>query len=127
YSLHITPSPLSTLFPYTTLFRSAIDNVEADWNENALESAKTYSDLMHMSKQGIYDQLTSEYGDQFTAEEAQYAIDNIEADCNENAHEPAALYQDEMAMSPDAIRDQLTSEYGDQFTAEQADYAIENL
>lgn len=40
---------------------------------------------MHMSKQGIYDQLISEFGEQFTADEAQYAIDNIEWDWNENA------------------------------------------
>lgn len=45
---------------------------------NALRSAKTYSDMMHMSKQGIYDQLTSEYGDQFDVEAAQYAIDNLD-------------------------------------------------
>lgn len=30
--------------------------------QNALNKAKSYSDMMHMSKQGIYDQLTSEYG-----------------------------------------------------------------
>ena len=52
---------------------------------NALRSAKTYSDMMHMSKQGIYDQLTSEYGEKFDAEAAQYAIDNLNADYNENA------------------------------------------
>lgn len=45
---------------------------------NALEKAKSYSDMMHMSKQGIYDQLISEYGEKFTAEEAQYAIDNLQ-------------------------------------------------
>ena len=45
---------------------------------NALRSAETYSDMMHMSKQGIYDQLTSEYGEKFTPEEAQYAIDNLD-------------------------------------------------
>lgn len=45
--------------------------------KNALRKAKTYSDTMHMSKAGIYDQLTSEYGEKFTAEEAQYAVDNL--------------------------------------------------
>ena len=30
-----------------------------------------------MSKSAIYDQLISEYGEQFTAEEAQYAIDDL--------------------------------------------------
>ena len=33
---------------------------------------------MIMSKDSIYDQLTSEYGEKFTAEEAQYAIDNLD-------------------------------------------------
>ena len=80
-----------------------------------------------MSKQGIFDQLTSEYGGQFTEDEAQYAIDNVDADWKENALESAKVYQEEMAMSPDAIHDQLTSEYGGQFTQEEADYAIENL
>lgn len=38
-----------------------------------------------MSKAGIYEQLTSEYGEKFSAEAAQYAIDNMEADWNANA------------------------------------------
>lgn len=95
--------------------------------QSALTSAETYSDMMHMSKKGIFDQLTSEYGGQFTDEAAQYAIDNIDADWNNNALESARTYQDEMAMSPAAIHDQLTSEYGGQFTASEADYAIEHL
>ena len=82
---------------------------------------------MHMSKKAIYDQLTSEYGGQFTADEAQYAIDNIQADWNANALESAKTYQDTMNMSPAAIKDQLTSEYGGQFTADEAQYAIDNL
>ncbi|WP_430621999.1 Ltp family lipoprotein [Enterococcus sp. DIV0800] len=32
---------------------------------------------MHMSKASIYDQLTSEYGEKFTATEANYAIQNL--------------------------------------------------
>ena len=56
----------------------AIDNVNADWNNNALKKAKTYQQDMAMSKDAIYDQLTSEYGEKFTPDEAQYAIDNLE-------------------------------------------------
>ena len=95
--------------------------------KSALRKAKTYSDMMHMSKAGIYDQLTSEYGEQFTEEAAQYAIDNLDADWKANALEKAKSYQEQMAMSPSAIYDQLTSEYGEQFTAEEAQYAIDNL
>lgn len=94
---------------------------------NALSKAESYSDLMRMSKQGIYDQLTSEYGEQFSPEAAQYAIDNIQADWAANALAKAKVYQETMAMSPAAIHDQLISEYGEKFTPEEADYAIAHL
>ena len=94
---------------------------------NALRSAETYSDMMYMSKQGIYDQLTSEYGEKFTPEEAQYAIDNIKGDYLETALKSAKNYQENMSMSKDAIYDQLVSDYGEKFTAEEAQYAIDNL
>jgi len=94
---------------------------------SALTKAESYSELMHMSKAGIYDQLTSEYGEQFSAEAAQYGIDNVQADWNANALAKAKSYQEQMAMSPESIRDQLTSEYGEKFTAEEADFAIQHL
>ena len=95
--------------------------------ENALESAKSYSDVMHMSKKGIYDQLISPYADKFSAEAAQYAVDNLQADYNANALAKAKEYQETMHMSSQAIRDQLTSEHGEKFTASEADYAIAHL
>lgn len=55
----------------------AVDNVKAGWNANALKKAETYYKEMSMSKSAVYDQLISEYGEQFTKEEAQYAIDNL--------------------------------------------------
>ena len=95
--------------------------------KNALRKASSYANGMHMSRQGVYDQLVSEFGEKFSPEAAQYAIDNVQADWNENALYKARSYQDNMAMSPEAIRDQLVSEYGEQFTDEEADYAISNL
>ena len=53
--------------------------------KNALSKAETYSDMMYMSKAAIYDQLTSEYGEGFSADAAQYAIDNVKADWKANA------------------------------------------
>ena len=53
----------------------AEDNVPTEY-KNALKRAKSYDKTSHMSKQGLYDQLTSEF-EQFTPEEAQYAIDNL--------------------------------------------------
>ena len=95
--------------------------------KSALRKAKVYSDTMSMSKAGLYDQLTSEYGEKFTAEEAQYAVDNLDVNWKENALKKAKVYQETMAMSPSAIYDQLVSEYGEKFTAEEAQYAIDNL
>lgn len=95
--------------------------------KSALNKAEAYGTKMYMSKQAIYDQLTSEYGEKFSPEAAQYAVDNLDIDYKQNALEKAKRYQSKMDMSPERIRDQLTSEYGEQFTAEEADYAIANL
>ena len=102
------------------------NNIPTEY-KSALRKAKLYADTMNMSKTGIYDQLTSEYGEKFTVEAAQYAIDNITVDWKENALKKAKSYQETMSMSPAAIYDQLTSEYGEKFTAEEAQYAIDNL
>lgn len=96
-------------------------------NEAALESAETYSNVMHMSKKAIYNQLTSEYGGKFSGEAAQYAVDNVKANWNENALISAQNYSDTFHMSKQAIYDQLISEYGGEFLPEEAQYAIDNL
>lgn len=95
---------------------------------NALESAKTYSDTMSMSKSAIYHQLTSSYGDKFSASDAQYAIDHLtDVDWNQNALESAKNYSETMHMSKAEIYHQLTSNYGDKFTASEAQYAVNHL
>ena len=95
--------------------------------KSALNKATTYANTMNMSKQGVYDQLVSEYGEKFSAAAAQYAINNMKADWNANALAKAKTYQNTMNMSPSAIHDQLTSEYGEKFTKAEADYAIQHL
>ena len=95
--------------------------------KSALAKANSYSKTLIMSKAGIYDQLTSDAGEKFPADAANYAVENVDADWNANALKKAKSYQKTMNMSNDAIRDQLTSEAGEKFTPEQADYAINNL
>ena len=95
--------------------------------KSALAKAKQYSDTMHMSKQGIYDQLVSDYGEKFKPEAARYAVDNLKTDYNANALAKAKDYQKTMNMSPSAIHDQLTSASGEKFTQAEADYAIQHL
>lgn len=94
---------------------------------SALTSAETYANAMNMSKDAIYDQLTSSAGNKFSKESAQYAVDNVKADWNANALKSAETYQKDMAMSPSAIYDQLISSAGNKFTPSQAKYAKDNL
>jgi len=95
--------------------------------KSALAQAKTYSSSLHLSKQGVYDQLVSEYGGKFTAPAAQYAIDNVQADWNANALAQAKTYQNSLHLSPAGVHDQLVSENGGRFTVAEADYAIAHL
>lgn len=95
--------------------------------QSALKQAINYSCIMSMSRQGIYDQLVSEYGGQFTPEAAQYAIDHLFADWGANALAKATTYSDSMHMSKQGIFDQLTSSYGEKFTAAEAQYAVDNV
>lgn len=95
--------------------------------QNALKKAQQYSDIMHMSKQGIHDQLTSEYGEGFSKKAADYAVKHVDADWNANALAKAKDYQSTMSMSKKNIKKQLTSDYGEKFTEKQAEYAIEHL
>jgi hypothetical protein len=94
---------------------------------SALAKAEMYSSTMHMSKKGLYEQLTSDAGEKFSADAAQYAIKNINADYKNNALKKAEMYQETMHMSPASIRDQLVSDAGEKFTKEEAKYALENL
>lgn len=103
-----------------------VDNVPRE-HKAALKKAEQYAETMSMSKAGIYDQLTSEYGENFPKESSQYAIDNIVFDWKENALIKARQYAESMSMSDDAIYEQLISEYGEKFTKEEAQYAIDNL
>lgn len=95
--------------------------------ESALSKAKQYLSFGGFSKAGLYEQLTSENGEKFSPEAAQYAMDHINANWKEQALKKAKTYQDTMHMSPSAIHDQLISEYGDKFTEEEAQYAVDNL
>lgn len=106
---------------------SKADNVSQEY-KNALTKGLSYARNLHMSKRAIYDQLTSSYGEGFSADAAQYAIDNMTGvDWNANALAKARDYYTRMSMSKSAVYDQLTSEYGEQFTASEAQYAIDHL
>ncbi len=103
------------------------ENDLVDWNEQAVRSAQDYLEYSAFSRTGLIDQLSSEYGSQFTQEQAEYAVDHLEknnlVDWNEQAVRAAQEYLEYSAFSRAELIEQLSSEYGSQFTQEQAEYA----
>ena len=55
----------------------AVDTVDADWQANAVRKAKAYA-ADGMTGDVLRNQLVSEYGEQFTAEEADYALAHLD-------------------------------------------------
>ena len=57
----------------------AVEHIEddVDWNEQAVKSAENYLDLMPFSRNDLIDQLSSDAGDGFTREQAEYAADQV--------------------------------------------------
>ena len=95
--------------------------------EQALKSAQNYVDTLHFSRQGLKQQLTSEYGSGFSEEAAEYALEHVDVDYKEEAVEAAESYLDAMSFSREGLKQQLTSEYGSGFTEEEAEYALDQV
>lgn len=99
--------------------------------KNAVRAAKDYINVMPFSRNGLIKQLSSEYGNSFSEEDAIFAVDYLEqnnlVDWKEQAVKAAQNYNDLMGFSRDGLIQQLTSEYGDQYTQEEAEYAADQL
>ncbi|WP_263117871.1 Ltp family lipoprotein [Cellulomonas fimi] len=96
--------------------------------QNAYRAAQSYLSYTAFSRAGLIDQLTSEYGEGYPPEDAEFAVARLEAeggvDWNAEAAEAAASYLEYSAFSRQGLLEQLTSEYGEQFTPEQAEYGV---
>ncbi len=90
--------------------------------QNAARSAESYLSFMAFSRQGLIDQLSSEFGDQFPVADATVAVDSLNVDWSAQAAASAQSYLDMSGFSCQGLIDQLSSEYGEQFTIEQATY-----
>jgi hypothetical protein len=87
---------------------------------NALRSANNYLELSGFSRQGLIDQLSSEYGDQYSVADATAAVDRLQVDWNAQAARSAENYLNMSGFSCQGLIDQLSSPYGDKYTVEQA-------
>lgn len=77
-------------------------------HKNAIKSAESYLRVMGFSRQGLIDQLSSEYGSAYPEDVATWAVDNVQVDWNEQAVKSAKSYLDVMAFSRQGLYDQLT-------------------
>lgn len=106
-----------------------IENKElVDWKEQATLAAQNYIKHSAFSKLGLIGQLSSEYGDQYTEEEAVYGVqfleDNNLVDWKEQAVKSAQSYLSHSSFSRNELKDQLMSEYGEKYSEEEAEYAV---
>ncbi len=93
------------------------------------EEAINYLKTLHLSKQGLYDQLTSEYGSQMTPEDTNTVIGRLEPLVNWNnlAVLSAQTYRSTLNLTGQALLEQLTSEYGSKFPIDQAQYGVDHV
>jgi hypothetical protein len=92
--------------------------------ENAIEAAQNYLEFSAFSRQGLIEQLSSEYGDGFPKKDATFAVDYLDPNWKKEAAEAAKNYLDVSAFSRQGLIEQLESDYGDQFTHAQAVYGV---
>ena len=120
-----TPTPTETPTPTATPTPDPLAGATTSQRQ-ALSKAKSYLNLSGFSYQGLIDQLSSQYGEGFSVEDATFAVDHCEADWNAEALEKAKSYLSMSGFSYQGIIDQLSSNAGDKFTVEQATYAADN-
>lgn len=90
--------------------------------QNAVRSARSYLEMKGFSRDGLIEQLSSEYGEGFSVADATAAVDSLTVDWNENAARAGASYLEMMGFSCSGLVEQLSSEYGDSFTTAQAQH-----
>lgn len=87
---------------------------------NALRSANDYLKVSGFSRQGLIDQLSSNYGDQYSVSDATAAVNRLQVDWSEQAARSAENYLKMSGFSCQGLIDQLSSSHGDQYTVEEA-------
>ena len=95
--------------------------------QNAVRSAQSYLEFSGFSRQGLIDQLSSEFGDQYPVEDATVAVDSLNVDWTAQAVESAQSYLEFSGFSRQGLIGQLSSEFGDQYTVDEATLAVSSL
>jgi hypothetical protein len=90
--------------------------------KNAVRSAQQYLSIQGFSRNGLIEQLSSEYGDGYNVSDATVAVDSLNIDWNMQAVKSAKQYLSIQGFSCKGLIEQLSSGAGDKFTQSQATY-----
>lgn len=93
--------------------------------KNAVRSAKAYISMSGFSRDGLIEQLSSEYGAGYKVADATVAVDSLGIDWNENAVRSAKQYLGMSGFSCKGLIQQLSSSAGDKYTVSQATYGAQ--
>ena len=93
--------------------------------KNAVRSAEQYINMTGFSREGLIEQLSSEYGDGYRVDDATIAIDSLNIDWNEQAVRSAEQYLDMTGFSCDGLIEQLSSSAGSKYTVSEANYGAQ--
>jgi hypothetical protein len=93
--------------------------------KNAVRSAEQYLSFTGFSRNGLIDQLSSDYGDGYNVNDATIAIDSLRVDWNKQAVRSAKQYLNLQGFSCKGLIEQLSSSYGDKYTVDQATYGAQ--
>lgn len=90
--------------------------------KNAVRSAKQYLSLKGFSREGLIQQLSSDYGEGYEIDDATVAVDSLAVDWNKQATRSAKQYLSLQGFSCKGLIQQLSSDAGEGFTKSQASY-----
>lgn len=90
--------------------------------KNAVRSAQQYLSLQGFSRNGLIEQLSSDYGDGYNVSDATAAVDSLNIDWNKQAVRSAKQYLSIQGFSCKGLVEQLSSSAGDKYTQSQATY-----
>lgn len=93
--------------------------------KNAVRSAKQYLSFQGFSRDGLIQQLSSDYGDGYKVSDATVAVDSLNIDWNKQAVRSAKQYLKMQGFSCKGLIQQLSSDYGDKYTVNQATYGAQ--
>lgn len=92
---------------------------------NAVRSAERYLQFHFFSREGLIEQLSSPFGDDYDRADAVAAVNSMSVDWNAQAVRAAENYLSLMGFSCRGLIEQLSSSFGEGFTQEQARYGAE--